>query len=194
MVALPGGGAVGCETAHVRLVLLSSYPVVQHGVAEVPADVRGWPRLVWARLDVGHGQTLLVVAAQPEAPYSMVGRCRVPPCYDTTQRDALLPQIRGVVDPALQRDEHVLLVGDLNTTEREPTYTDLVRGLQDAHQQVGTGWGHTWGLVPEIGWHVPLLRIEYLLASPHVTPIQTTVDCAPQGSDHCLLNGRFAIQ
>ena len=175
------------------LVLLSSYPMLEQGVAENPPDVRGWPRLIWTRLDLGQGRQLLVVAAHTESPYSSIGRCQLPPCYDTSERDSLVPRIRAVVDPALRRGQRVLLLGDFNVTHRELTYRDLLSGLQDAHRQVGRGTGHTWGIVPEIGWRWPLLRIEYLFSSPGVTPLRTGVDCAPRGSDHCILHGSFAI-
>jgi exonuclease III len=41
---------------------------------------------------------------------------------------------------------------------------------------------------------MPLLRIDYLLASPAVTPLSMTTDCTPRGSDHCLVRGRFEIK
>jgi endonuclease/exonuclease/phosphatase family metal-dependent hydrolase len=176
------------------LVLLSSYPVLAHGVAEIPRTSRGWPRLVWARVDVGDGKPLLVVAAHPESPYSSIGDCRFPRCYDTSRRDSLLPHIREVVDPALRRGERVLVSGDMNTTDREPAYSVLSRGLQDAQRRAGSLFGATWGMVPQLRWSLPLLRIDYLFSSPNVVPARLRVDCAPRGSDHCMLHGSFELR
>jgi vancomycin resistance protein VanJ len=168
------------------LVLLSAFPFLARGVAEVPREERGWPRVVWARLDFGAGRTLLVVAAHPEAPAPELW-------YDPAARDALIPHIRAFVDPALARGEPTLLVGDLNVTAREPAYRDLARGLQDVHQHAGRGPGLTWGLDPDLGWRWPLLRIDHMLAGPGVLPLASAVDCTPRGSDHCIVRGRFAL-
>jgi vancomycin resistance protein VanJ len=82
----------------------------------------------------------------------------------------------------------VLLVGDMNVTEREPAYADLQTPLLDAHTQVGRGWGHTWRL-----GGLPLLRIDYLLASPDIVPAWIKADCSAPESDHCSLVGQFAL-
>ncbi len=176
------------------LVLLSSYPILRNGVPEQPREVRGWPRLIWAKLDLGGGRQLTVVAAHPESPYSSMGNCRFPRCYNTAERDSLVPRIREYIEPALSRGEHVLVVGDMNMTDREPVYHDLARGLRDTHRYIGPIVGLTWGLVPELAWSWPLLRIDYLLSSPNLVPIGLDVDCAPRGSDHCLLRGNFELR
>jgi hypothetical protein len=41
---------------------------------------------------------------------------------------------------------------------------------------------------------VPLLRIDYLFSSPNVTPLRMSVDCTPEGSDHCVVRGRFELK
>lgn len=175
------------------LVVLSAYPIREWAGAERRQGVRGWPRLVWARIEVA-GRQVLLVAAHPESPYSRMGACQRPPCYDTTERDTLLPAIRAVIDPALQRGEPVLLVGDLNVTEREPSYADLATGLRDAQREVGRGAGNTWGLIAELPWwRFPLLRIDYMFSSPNIRPLDLSTDCTPRGSDHCALRGIFEI-
>lgn len=193
---------VHTEQASSGLVLLSAYPFLEADVARNPPDARGWPRLVWARLDLGGGQTVLVVAANPESPYSSNSDCRLLVCYDTSERDSLTPRIREVVDPALARGERVLLVGDLNTTDREPGYAVLAHGLRDVHRAAGLGWGHTWGLhsepvsseAPATSGVLPLLRIDYIFASPGLLPLTPTVDCGVAGSDHCALRSAFAFE
>jgi endonuclease/exonuclease/phosphatase family metal-dependent hydrolase len=175
------------------LVLLSVYPIVERGVAQKSGDMPVHPRLIWARLDLGGGKQLLVIAAHPESPYATHSPWQFPPVYDARIRDSYIPHIRALVDPALARGEHVLLMGDLNLTEREPAYDEVARGLQDAHLQVGNGSGATWGLIPKMNWSLPLLRIDYFLSSPNVTPLDMSVDCTLRKSDHCVLTGRFQL-
>jgi vancomycin resistance protein VanJ len=192
---------VHTEQATSGLVLLSAFPFLEADVARNPPGVRGWPRLVWARLDLWGDETMLVVAAHPESPYSSNSDCRFFVCYDTAERDSLTPRIREVIDPALARGERVLLVGDLNTTDREPGYAVLAAGLRDVHRAVGLGWGHSWGIHSE-PWSsdapiesgvLPLLRIDYMFASPNLLPLTTRTDCHVPGSDHCALWSAFAV-
>lgn len=178
----------------INLMLLSSYPLLEQGVGEVPRGVRGWQRFLWARLDLGSGQQVVVVVAHAHSPRTFDEACKLSVCYETKQRDALFPHIRRVVDVALARGDHLLLAGDMNLTEREPAYAELSRGLHDAWKQAGTGLGLTWGMQGERSWRWPLLRIDYLFSSPNVVPISTEVDCKLRGSDHCIVSGRFALQ
>ncbi|MCG8348863.1 MAG: endonuclease/exonuclease/phosphatase family protein [Chloroflexales bacterium] len=147
---------------------------------------------------------MLVVAAHPESPYtSNRSDCRFPTCYDPSDRDALFQRARSLIDPALERGEHILLVGDLNVTQWEPGYRDLARNLQDAHRQAGWGLGVTWGIY-SFGPHssanrqsnaiLQLLRIDYMFSSPQVTPLATSTDCSQRGSDHCILYGTSAVE
>ena len=167
------------------LALFSIYPLREYGSA-VP-DFRGNNRLLWARLDLGAGRTLLVVSAHPSIPqYSMSS------VYASKQRDEQITAIRAFVAPFLQRGEPVLIMGDMNLTDREPAYKDLANGLQDAHMLVGTGSGHSWGKIMRNQlWS--LVRIDYMLSNSPVRPLGLTTDCAFRGSDHCVLRGRFAL-
>lgn len=177
------------------LVLLSSYPFTEAAGADRRPGIRGWPRMIWAEIRINPQQQLLVVAGHTESPYSSLASCRSLLCYDTTERDSLIPRVRARVDSALQQGKPVLLIGDFNVTDREPMYQELSAGLTDFHRQVGQGFGHTWGLIPELPWwHTPLLRIEYLLSSPNIIPLRSFVDCTPHGSDHCIVLGEFAFR
>jgi len=66
---------VHTEQASSGLVLLSTFPFLEADVARNPPGAEGWPRLLWARLDLGGGETVLVVAAHPESPYSSNSDC-----------------------------------------------------------------------------------------------------------------------
>jgi vancomycin resistance protein VanJ len=173
-------------------LLLSRYPLLEHGIADDSKIADGSTRLVWARLDV-EGRPLLVVAAHPLPPDPLIPDCTLEHCFKTSARDASIARVRAIVDPALARGEVVLVLGDFNLTEREPAYADLTRGLQDAQRVAGSGWGATWAPKQAGGSDRPLLRIDYQLAGPGLRPVVFGVDCAPRGSDHCLLRGKYVF-
>jgi endonuclease/exonuclease/phosphatase (EEP) superfamily protein YafD len=178
------------------LVLLSQYPILEHGA---PQPVEGtWvvPRRLWARLDLGDGRTLVVLNVHPFPPNAGPHDrdCAGLFCYETASRDAHIRGIREFIEPLLEGGERVLLLGDHNVTDREPAYLELAEGLQDAHKKIGAGLGNTWGIGVLKRLDVPLLRIDYLFSSPNVDPVRMSIDCAYRGSDHCTLHGRFEIE
>lgn len=174
------------------MLLLSVYPIVEQRVPDFSPDLWRYPRLLQARIDLGQGRNLQVIAAHP----SPAGRrCSLPTCYDSELRDRRISAIRALADPALQHGQPTLLMGDFNLTEREPAYTDLARGLHDAYRQVGIGAGSTWGphgFLRDRG--IPLLRIDYLFSSPDLRPLSAEVDCTSLSSDHCILRGSFELR
>ncbi|HMA33152.1 MAG TPA: endonuclease/exonuclease/phosphatase family protein [Chloroflexia bacterium] len=174
------------------LTLLSQYPLRDHGTLRGPADPV--PRAIWAQLDIGTAQPLLVVVVHPVPPLTFAGKHPWQAAYDPTIRDATLATIRGFVAPALRRGQPVLVLGDCNLTEREPAYTDLTQGLQDADRLAGGDLGLTWRPKPLIRQPLALLRIDYLFSSPTLVPLQVSTDCTPRGSDHCAVTGRFALR
>jgi endonuclease/exonuclease/phosphatase (EEP) superfamily protein YafD len=192
---------VHTQQASSGLIVLSRYPVLEHGTGSQLPNVEGFPRLVWAKLDVGRSTPLWIVAAHPESPYtSNRSDCRFPQCYDTQQRDLLIPQIRTIIDTALSQNAPVLLVGDLNITERESQYHEVGRGLLDSHRQAGWGWGTTFGVFftessENINGRflVPLLRFDYMFNSPNITALSSETDCSLRGSEHCIVYARFAL-
>jgi len=80
-----------------------------------------------------------------------------------------------------------LLCGDLNSTPHHWTYAHLGRGLVDAFGQAGRGWGATYHD------RLPLVRIDFILASPHWRAISAGV---PRGlaSDHRSVVARLALR
>lgn len=163
--------------------LLSAYPIVEEGWRNVP-------HTVWARLDLGDGQDIVVINVHPlPGEIETLSPLPLPVDYDVGTRDAAIGRLRGeLVDPLLRGGERLVLVGDLNTTVREPAFAELAAGLVDAHESVGLGTGSTWR--PEsLAW-LPfgLLRIDQVLAGPGVKALRISTDCAPRGSDHCLVH------
>ncbi len=164
--------------------LFSVYPIMERGSDTAPS-------LQWARLDLGDGRSLLVVNTHLQsATFRIDGY--IPSLYEPSRRDRQITRLRSVIDPLLQRNEPVLLVGDFNTTEHEVAYTEIARGLTDAHRAVGWGTGHSWR--PEPSWPFGVIRIDYQWGSPRVVPLHLQTDCTPLGSDHCLVQGDFEVQ
>ncbi len=118
-------------------VLLTTYPIIEEGMLEAPPGVWDMPRVVWARLDVGSGHSVVVVVAHPQ-PGSFCSRRTFPQsCYVTATRDKRLAAINAFVQPYLKNGDLLLMLGDFNVTEREPAYNDLSAGLVDAQRAVG---------------------------------------------------------
>ena len=176
-VLRPHGGTFG-------LGLLSAHRILGEGW-------RDMPHTVWARLDLGGGRETVVVNAHP-----LPGTIRtldglpvpVPVDYEVSERDLAIGRLRAeLVDPLLADGEAVVLVGDFNTTVREPAFAELSAGLADVHASVGLGPGSTWR-PDRLEW-LPfgVLRIDHMFAGPGIRPQRISTDCTPRGSDHCIV-------
>lgn len=178
------------DSATLGMALLSAYPILEQGALDDPPAI-------WAKLDLRDGRTLRVINAHPQPAglrWVQAGDRRLPVGFEPQVRDAQIARLRALTAPWLAAGDALLLAGDLNVTEREPGYRDAAAGLLDAQRVAGSGAGLTWQPVtwPVIG-RVPMLRIDYLLSSPRLVPLQIASDCAPRGSDHCLLRGTFSV-
>ncbi len=174
------------------LALLSIYPIRASGVVAGTVDEADAAGAIWSRLDIG-GESLLVVVAHTRAPYTHTAACSPLVCFDPEMRDQQLGAIRAFLTPFTARGEAVLLLGDLNVTERESAYRDLARGLRDVQRHVSAVPGATWRPFPLARLPMALLRIDYALASSTVASRAAGVDCAPRGSDHCVLAGVVVV-
>ncbi len=174
--------------------LLSSYPILEQGRLDNPNLPDANP-ILWARLDVGGGRTLLVINAHPRpGRIGYMGKLPVPNDFEPSTRDAEIRYIREFVAPRLVQGEPLLLMGDFNLTDQESAYRELVAGLQDAHAAAGVGMGNTWRPSRIMQYGFALLRIDYLLSSPQLRPRATTTDCTPRGGDHCIVQSVFELQ
>ncbi len=160
--------------------LLSRYPIVDSGIQETPP-------LIWARLNIGSGQSVMVVTAHP-----VLNNPRLEH-FDPIYRDMQFDVMRTVVEPMLLRNEAVIVAGDFNVTEREPGYHQLTAGLLDTHLSTGNGLGNTWRPRQFLKVPLGLLRIDYLLGSPRARPLRSRVDCTNLDSDHCMVLGTFEL-
>jgi endonuclease/exonuclease/phosphatase family metal-dependent hydrolase len=114
------------------------------------------------------------------------------PGYDPRHRDLALEVLRAMVDEGVSRGQRMLLLGDLNLTDREVAYEELSEGLTDAHHAAGSGLGHTWR---PPGTELPfgLLRIDMALAGPGLMPVSSEPDCTSSGADHCILDVTLVV-
>jgi vancomycin resistance protein VanJ len=184
--------------------LLSRFPVLEHGRIEIPP-------VLWARLDLGTGRTIVLASAHPTFGRPHMVKEEPKPerswikqltglfdtrffWYDPKYRDDGIARVRALVEPLLEQGETLLLVGDFNVTERERAYYELSAGLQDVYLAVGVGGGSTWRPERLIRWPLPLLRIDYMLSSPGIRPLRMWVDRTPRGSDHCSIHAIFELK
>jgi endonuclease/exonuclease/phosphatase family metal-dependent hydrolase len=164
--------------------LLSSWPFT----SEVRHAVR--PPFIAATIDPPNAAELDVIAAH--APPPQLGFGPVQPRYDPWRRDAALHQLRAMIDERIDAGRHVVLLGDLNLTDREIAYAELSDGLTDSYYAAGTGLGHTWR-PGRTGLPFGLLRIDMVLTGPGATPVASEPDCAARGTDHCILDVTLAV-
>lgn len=176
------------------MAILSTFPILEQGILRNLERPESFP-ILWARVDLGEGRTLMVVTAHPHAPRTPTRHpLPFPRTFDTAGGRADIAFLRAFIDPLLKNNEPLLLLGDFNLTEREPAYHDVSAGLIDAHLETGLGSGNTWILSPLRKLNVGLLRIDYLFSSPQVTPLRSSVNCAIVGSDHCVVSGVFEMR
>jgi endonuclease/exonuclease/phosphatase family metal-dependent hydrolase len=132
------------------------------------------------------GESVVVFVVHP-LPGRFQTVARIPIGIDTARRDADIATIRRAVDADLGHGSSVVVLGDINATDREPAYADLAVGLHDARREVGRWPGLTWR--PDFLKWLPLgaLRIDYILSSALLVPADYSVNCTTL-SDHCILS------
>jgi vancomycin resistance protein VanJ len=159
--------------------LISRYPILEQSSSHDPPFMR-------ALVDTPAttGPTVVYVVHPLPARIRSLGP--VPVALDTARRDAALAQIRAAIDADLAQGRSVIVLGDINTTEREPAYADFASGLRDAHLDAGFGPGFTWRPPALAGLPFGLLRIDYVFSSPSFRVVATSVTCH-DASDHCLI-------
>jgi endonuclease/exonuclease/phosphatase family metal-dependent hydrolase len=113
----------------------------------------------------------------------------VPVALETGYRDFGIATIREMVDADLAAHMPVVVMGDINTTPREPAYVVLSAGLNDA-RSAGSWPGLTWRPDPLKQLPFGLLRIDYVLST--ALPLDYSVRCTPY-SDHCLVSAELGF-
>jgi len=162
--------------------LLSRFPILEQSSSTNPTYIR-------AVIDTPISGPMTVFVVHPDPP-DFVTIAGLPVALDTTGRDSDIAEIRSLIDQEMGPGQVVMVLGDLNTTDREPAYTDISRGLLDSHMEAGIGPGLTWR--PDELKSIPfgLLRIDYVFATPNMVVASSTVDCS-SASDHCRIDAKL---
>ena len=168
--------------------LLSRRPLTDVEYQEDPASIR-------ATLG-GDGDPITILTAHPHSPRIRTrgpGPFDVPVGYDVSARDRRLADIRTRLDAAIALGPPVVLVGDFNVAPTEAADRDLTAGLLDAHVERGQGPGWTWrpGFVGSLP--MGLLRIDRILSTPELVPVESGVACRSVG-DHCQVLAGLAAR
>lgn len=177
-VLAPGASARG-------LGLMSTMTIVEHQTYTDPPVLRALVRPTT-------GVPFAVFVVHP-LPARIRTFARIPVALETGKRDADIAFIRSLIDDDMAAGRDVLVLGDINTTEREPAYFDLTRGLRDAHLDTGIGPGFTWGPGQLASLPFGVLRIDYAFSSPGFVFESTFVDCSLP-SDHCALEATLKLR
>jgi len=164
--------------------LLSKYPIVEHQYFAEPPLLR-------AVVDPELGDPFAVFVVHP-LPARFVTIAGLTVALNTTKRDADIAHIRSLIEADRAAGRPVIVLGDINTTEREPAYAQLTAGMHDAHLEAGIGPGLTWRPPGLRFLPFGLLRIDYVFASPPFAVTSTFVDCGLR-SDHCRLEATIYL-
>lgn len=160
------------------LGLLSRYPMRLGTESTSPA-------VLSATVTLDDGRTLRVLNAHP-LPGRILTFASVPVGFDRSSRDVGLDAVRRQADRLAAKGGPVVLLGDFNVAPTEPAYDRLRDGWRDAHVEAGAGPGWTWRPSTIQAFPAGLLRIDYVLVTPDVTPISSRQDCSRPG-DHCVV-------
>jgi vancomycin resistance protein VanJ len=159
--------------------LLSRYPILEQSVSHDPPFLRA---VVAAP---GAADRLVVFVVHPiRGAFDELGA--LPIGIDTSVRDEAIRQIRAAVAVDIAAGKRVLVMGDINTTEREPAYAELAAGLHDAQLDAGIGPGFTWRPDSLTGLPFGLLRIDYVFSTPDLRAVAYSTRCT-RLSDHCIV-------
>jgi endonuclease/exonuclease/phosphatase family metal-dependent hydrolase len=180
--------ALSPDSSVLGVGLLSRYPILEqsYSLTSQPRSTSA-PPFMRALVSVRGGSPVAVFVVHP-LPGRFQSLLGVPVAIDTSDRDAGITTIRDEVNTDLARGNPVIVMGDFNTTPREPAYLDLSSGLNDA-RQAGSYPGLTWRWDPFKSLPFGLLRIDYVLAT--LEPLNYGVRCTAL-SDHCLVTAGLA--
>jgi endonuclease/exonuclease/phosphatase family metal-dependent hydrolase len=159
--------------------LLSHLPILEQQSSADPPFIR-------AVIQPVEGGPIVAVFVVHPLPGDFDTIAGIPLALDTEKRDGDIAHIRSLIDQDLSAGRSVIVMGDVNTTEREPAYADLSAGLHDAHLDAGGGPGFSWRPPSLASLPFGLLRIDYIFTTPDLVATSSTVDCSVP-SDHCRI-------
>jgi endonuclease/exonuclease/phosphatase family metal-dependent hydrolase len=181
--------ALAPDSSVLGVGLLSRYPITEQWFSDVrqPRETSA-PPFMRAVVSVPDNSPTVVYVVHP-LPGRFQSVLDVPVSLDTTMRDEGIATIRSMVAADLDAQRSVVVMGDINTTPREPAYVDLSMGMFDA-RSAGSWPGLTWRLDPFKDLPFGLLRIDYVLSNGR--PSTYGVRCTPL-SDHCIVSATITF-
>ena len=107
--------------------------------------------------------------------------------YDTSRRARDFPILLREIDAV---EGPLVVMGDFNTSDREPPYAELAARLHDAYREAAWGFGFTFPddqRIARLAVPFPLVRIDYVWSRGGLAPASARVACDSGGSDHCAV-------
>jgi endonuclease/exonuclease/phosphatase (EEP) superfamily protein YafD len=116
--------------------------------------------------------------------------------YDTSNRNRSMEALIELVD---QLEGNLLVVGDLNTPDRDPIYAPLAERMTDVYAATNWGYGFTypnrsfWNAL-HFNMPLPLVRLDYVwIRGGFLHALSSRVDCSPLSSDHCAVIAEIGL-
>jgi vancomycin resistance protein VanJ len=138
------------------------------------------------------GQTVTILnihLTPPAIKVRKIPRLKLPVIagYDAGPPTRQVGRLAGEVD---QVAGPLIVIGDFNTSDREPRYAELAARMHDAFRETNWGFGFTFPDHKRMGpltIPFPLVRIDYVWSKGGVLPAASHVACNNTGADHCFL-------
>ncbi|MFJ6513401.1 endonuclease/exonuclease/phosphatase family protein [Streptomyces sp. NPDC091406] len=168
--------------------LWSRFPLSDTRPVDVKMDIGPLGDAKPAEIKMVYNRGLRTTVATDHGPLAVyvahLGSVRVNPRagLSTGQRDAGAQSLGQAV--AAERNERVVLLGDLNGTMDDRAYAGLTSRLESAHEAAGDGFGFSWPAT------FPVVRIDQILVRG-VEPESSWVLPAT-GSDHLPVAARIS--
>lgn len=153
----------------------SRYPIERYDAFQLSGDGH-WAQEVDVEVE---GNTLTFLNVHPRSPRVQYdGPLGFPSDLDTDARDRDFDDLLSRIE---DRDGTLIVMGDMNLSDRQDQYGVLKEYLGDAHREAGWGLGFTRTNYPQIG--LPTWRIDYIFYSPDLMALLSEVG-EFAGSDH----------
>jgi len=166
--------------------LLSAHPLRERQRSTDPPHIL-------AELQAPSGPPIVTLAAHPLPPRFGLAGGALPVGYAAEGRDHDLAHLRSMFEHHLAAGRPVLVLGDLNVTDREVAYGEFTAGLVDSHRRVGVGPGSTWRPLRLSALPLGILRIDYVLTGGPLEPLSISTECTPATGDHCIVWATLAL-
>jgi vancomycin resistance protein VanJ len=154
--------------------IFSRYPIEQYNAFQLAQDGH-WAQEIVLNVD---GRALTLLNVHPRSPRMVYDSNGLPSGFATEKRDR---DVADLTSRIAGHDGALIVMGDMNLSDRQDQYSELREYLLDVHRERGWGLGFTRTNFPDTG--LPTWRIDYIFHSPELIALTAKVgDFA--GSDH----------